>query len=202
MLSGISLSTVGIGIVLGAISGLIVKFWKSKEGAIEAWLKTLDDKLCELIKAKTGKDVIEPWMHEKWDGWAHEAIVAADKLALSGPFWRNVLRTLIDKNPQRLEQYTKDLTNIDWTKYIIDQLPADIKQVVNDQKAGIAESMVKASKAKFEAVIIGDVKEVVKQAASENKSQKVELHSNEPITPELMAKILAEHKAIVASLSK
>lgn len=184
-------STWGLGLIVAYFGKRMASMWREHKEDLQNKIKELTLK----FETKTGIDVPQ-WVEEgAWEG-----VNYAGKWFMSEEFWRTFFRAIYFKQPERLDKYTKELTELDWSRYIKDQLSPELKAEVNDhlrkEAVVIARNYVVAKKE----AQAGNIEAAVDATASAEKNPK--LYASEPITKELMLKLIEESKARKEELLK
>lgn len=181
------IKTIVLTLVLRELSGVLVKWWLSKREQIRAGLKDIDNQ----IEAKTGRDLPDE-LQERYERMVDSAIAYADRFAGDGAFWRNVIRAVMNKDTSKVTVLLDEIRNIDWKKYLYDQLSDELKEVVNTEKKAVAASIVMAHTAKAEAVKTGNMNAAIDAAAKADKSER--LRQAEPVNETVIERLIRESK--------
>jgi len=184
----IDFTSLAIGLALGPASKFIVKAYQKYRQPVIDGLKNIDNS----IEEKANIDIPDDWQ-EKYERIVDSGVAFADRYAMNPAFWRNVIRAIMAKDVSKIDILLDEIKNIDWSKYIYDQMSEDLKEVVNTEKKAVAVSIVANRVAAVDAVKKGDMNLAVVHAAKADKSEKI--RDDKPVTKEDIERMIEESKA-------
>jgi len=199
-----------IGLAIGWIGKHLADWWmKNRERLVEK-LTTLDNKTMAWLHDKWGFDL--PANCDVFDATIRRAVEFVDQYAGSARFWRETIRYLkatpLDKIQadiggalageqkfleQKINAGLEKLKNLDPNQPIADQIPAELKPVVNYLKEQLATKIATArlSASTDKPVSEVEVRASIRPAATANKINE----PVEPVTQDLLKRLIAESQA-------
>ena len=200
------LTGLAVSAFIGYVAGHIVTWWKLNRATVEEKLLTVDD----WIEKKTNWNIPDSW--QSWyHGQVHGAVSYVDVEFGDAKTTRQLLRKVVTMfDPTKRDAVVAEIEALilkfgeNWAQQLEAATP-DLKTLVNETKLEIAHRIVSAkvatAKAPSDTTPLPDSSQIladIKAAAPATIAD----HSNEPVTPELLARLVEESKARQQSLGK